>query len=145
LIASVRRIGNRSPTPQVAVGAMADRVVRPEIDRLATECGWYLLSSTDNVPAVVYDDGYVVAAVGWSAWDGVAVKALATHLAHLPGPSVAVFNIDDSLPSITASRLPGVDLQPWTVPVIVRYVDGSLVRTEQGKNAVDWMQELAQS
>lgn len=64
-----------------------------------------LLSSTDNVPAVVYDDGYVVAAVGWSAWDGVAVKALATHLAHLPGPSVAVFNIDDSLPSITASRL----------------------------------------
>ncbi len=124
---------------------MADTVVRPGIDRLATECGWYLLGSTDDVPEVVYDDGYVVGAVGWSAWDGVAVKALATHLAQLPGPSVAVFNIDDSLPAITASRLPGVDPQPWTVPVIVRYLNGTSERTEQGKSAVDWMQGLAQS
>jgi hypothetical protein len=124
---------------------MADTVVRPEIDRLATESGWYLLDSTDPIPAVVYDDGFVIAAVGWSAWDGVAVKALPTHLAHVPGPSVAVFNIDDSLPEITASLLPGADLQPWTVPVIVRYVSGSLVRIEQSKNAVDWMRELAQS
>ena len=121
---------------------MPKSVVRSEIDRLAKERGWFLLGSLDQVPATVFHDGFVVAAVGWSGWDGLAVDALALHLADVPSPSVAVFNIDDSAPEITASRLPGVDVRPFAVPVIARYVHGTLIRVEQGWSAVVWMQEL---
>ncbi len=93
----------------------------------------------------LYDDGFVVAAVSWSGWDGAALKSLAAYLEVHSGPSVALFNADDTTAEPTAARLLGFDVQPYALPAIAQCVKGRLVRVEQGMRAVNWMQALANS
>jgi hypothetical protein len=121
-----------------------ESVIRPELDRLAKDRGWFLLERADGVPGSVYDDGYLVAAVGWSEWDGWALNALAAYLSESPGTAVAVFNADDMDAQGMASRIPGLPSLPQAVPVVVHYVGGHLVRVEEGMSAVEWMRGLAE-